>query len=223
MATQFCPLCKNISVAWFCSTPSATGERHYLLCGECDLLFLDPAQRPSQQIERKHYDLHHNVITDEPYCAFLSRLIDPLLEKIGKVPMAKSLTGLDYGSGPGPVMAELLSRAGHQMSIYDPYFAPDRSVLSQVYDFVTCSEVAEHFYDPGAEFRRFELLIRPGGFLALMTGILPDWTDFKSWHYHRDITHVVFYSPKTIAWIGRQFGWVPEFFGSNVVLFSKEA
>lgn len=218
-----CPLCTSSETADFCKIPALAVARRYLHCSRCDLIFLDPGQRPNQSAERTHYELHNNVASDEQYCNFLGRLLNPLLVKIGVPPENIRLQGLDFGSGPGPVLAELVSRSGHQMSIYDPYFAPDKTVLQRRYDFVTCCEVAEHFYEPAAAFQQIDALLKPGGWLGLMTGILPDWTSFRSWHYPRDITHVVFYSPKTVSWIAEKFDWQPEFPTTNVVLFKKKA
>lgn len=65
------------------------------------------------------------------------------------------------------------------------YFASDESVLSDRYDFIACTEVAEHFYNPAAEFRRIDGLLEPGGWLGLMTGLVDDAMDFANWHYRR--------------------------------------
>ena len=35
-----------------------------------------------------------------------------------------------------------------------------------------CSETAEHFREPRVEFARFDALLRPGGVLGVMTGML---------------------------------------------------
>lgn len=38
----------------------------------------------------------------------------------------------------------MLREAGHLKTVYDPLFYDDPSALTQSYDFITCSEVAEH-------------------------------------------------------------------------------
>jgi hypothetical protein len=42
---------------------------------------------------------------------------------------------------------------------------------------------------------------------AVMTAIITDATDFPSWYYRRDPTHVVFYSTRTFEWIAGHFGF----------------
>ena len=49
------------------------------------------------------------------------------------------------------------------MKLYDPFFYPDKSVLKAHYDFIACTERAEHFHDPFAEFDRLDSLLKPKG------------------------------------------------------------
>jgi hypothetical protein len=48
----------------------------------------------------------------------------------------------------------MLREAGQEVTDYDPMFAPDAAAVAAgaQYDFVTCTEVAEHFYRPAQEF-----------------------------------------------------------------------
>ena len=48
----------------------------------------------------------------------------------------------------------MLREAGHEVTDYDPMFAPDAAAMAAgaQYGFVTCTEVAEHFYRPAQEF-----------------------------------------------------------------------
>ena len=71
------------------------------------------------------------------------------------------------------------ARPGTGSALYDPLFAPDRGVLQATYDFVTCTETAEHFHDPALEFARLDALLRPGGLLGLMTVFQNDDTRFR--------------------------------------------
>jgi len=47
-------------------------------------------------------------------------------------------------------------------------FRPGSEALTRTCDFITCTEVAEHFHRPADEFRRLDALLKPGGWLALM-------------------------------------------------------
>jgi SAM-dependent methyltransferase len=99
----------------------------------------------------------------------------------------------------------MLEEQGFPTAIYDPFYAPDTGVLTRTYDFVTCTETAEHFHTPRQEFQRLAQLLRPGGVLAVMTQILEDGTDFSQWRYAMDITHVCFYRSRTMEWIAAAF------------------
>ena len=190
-------------------------ERDYFECAACGLSFMDPAHRPTRDAELARYETHENDPADGRYRAFLSRLFDPLVERL-----EPGAAGLDYGSGPGPALAAMLNAAGFPTAIYDPFYAPDRTVLARTYDFVTCTETAEHFFDPGAEFERIDALLRPGGWLGVMTTMRAD-EPFRDWWYVRDPTHVVFYRPRTMEWIARRHGWTMQRHAQNVVLFRK--
>ncbi|THF62766.1 class I SAM-dependent methyltransferase [Pseudothauera rhizosphaerae] len=192
--------------------------RDYLRCDGCQLTFLDPSQRLDPAAERAFYDTHCNEPDDPGYRRFLARLADPLMARL-----APASEGLDYGCGPGPALAAMLEEGGHRVACYDPYYRPDTGVLTRSYDFVTCTEVAEHFRDPAGEFARLAALLRPGGWLALMTCFQTDDTRFAHWHYRRDPTHVVFYREETFAWLAAQLGWTLEVPAKDVALLRRPA
>lgn len=207
-----CPLCGSRRVPPF----ATQGVRRFLRCGRCDLIFLDPAQRLGPGEERARYETHRNDPRDPDYRTFLDRLLAPLLERL-----APGARGLDYGSGPGPTLSRMLTEAGHPTVDYDPFFARREELLDRTWDFVTCSETAEHFFDPGREFRRLDRLLAPGGWLGLMTGIVDDTVDFGAWWYARDPTHVAFYSRAALAWIAEERGWELHPVSDTVVFFRK--
>jgi len=205
-----CPLCHSSRA----SLLADINNRRYFECRDCELAFLDPAHRLDADAERTHYLTHNNDPADVGYRTFLDQLARPLSEQL---PVGAS--GLDYGSGPGTTMSLMLRERGFAMTDYDPFFAPDINVLEHRYDFITCSETAEHFFDPATEFERFRQLLRPGGWLGLMTQIrLPD-DSFTDWYYHRDPTHVCFYQLVTMEWIADYFGWTVQSPCKNVALF----
>lgn len=148
----------------------------------------------------------------------MSRLCDPLLERL-----PAGVEGLDYGSGPGPTLSFMLAERGFEIAIYDPFFAPDPEALRRSYDFITCTEVVEHFHAPGDELDRLNRLLRPGGWLGVMTELLREGCAFENWHYVRDPTHVCFYRPETMQWIARRYGWTLDVPHPNVALFRKQA
>lgn len=211
VASCACPLCAAPA------DPFLTIDgRGYFRCPACELRFLDPARRPSAAEEHVHY-LHHENDPDDPrYRRFLSKLADPLLERL---PCASH--GLDYGCGPGPALAAMLREAGHEVALHDPFFAPDQSSLAGTYDFVACTEVAEHFHNPARDFTRLRGLVRPGGWLAVMTCFQTDDARFADWHYRKDPTHVVFYRAETFRHLAREWGWFCEIPVKDVVLMRR--
>lgn len=207
-----CPLCRSVQVQpW-----AEVRGRLYLECEQCALVHLVPEQRPGPAAEHAHYGTHRNDPGDPGYRAFLRRLAGPLSERL-----APGAEGLDYGSGPGPTLSVMLAEQGFRVAIYDPFFAADPAALGRAYDFVTCSEVVEHFHSPADEFDRLNRLLRPGGWLGVMTELLREDRAFADWHYIRDPTHVCFYRAETMKWIAVRYGWTMESVHANVVLFRK--
>lgn len=204
-----CPVCRAPGPLPFVRVDA----RDYWRCEDCQARFLDPRQNPSACEERAHYRYHEN---DPGYRRFLSRLAEPLLQHLGR-----GLRGLDYGCGPGPALAAMLREAGHDMAVYDPVFRPDPAPLRRTYDFITCSETAEHFHRPADEFDRLDSLLRPGGWLALMTCFQTDDARFAGWHYRKDPTHVVFYREATLRRIAAERGWMCEIPVKDVALMRK--
>ena len=195
---------------------AAVKGQHYWRCTACQATFLDPAHWLPAHEEHAHYRTHQNDPADPRYRHFLSRLADPLLQRL---PPASA--GLDYGCGPGPALACMLREAGHDVAVYDPLFSPDPAALAATYDFITCSETIEHFHQPLEEFARLNRMLRPGGWLGLMTCFLTDETLFAPWHYRRDPTHVVFYREATLRQIAANFGWACTIPVKNVALMHK--
>ncbi len=210
--TSNCPLCES-----HCVDPhEAVGERDNFRCARCWLVFLDPTQRPQASEEAAHYRLHQNDVADQGYRRFVSPLVHSLLARL-----APGSGGLDFGCGPGPVVAVMLEEAGHRVSRYDPQFMPDDAALSGCYDFIVLSEVAEHLHAPAAEFARLRGLLNPGGVIAVLTAFVPEPSGFARWHYHRDPTHVVFYASSTFRWLARKLDLRCEFPAENVALLTS--
>lgn len=207
-----CPVCRSPG-----SEPLLPVEgRDYRRCGVCAARFLDPRQLPSREVEYAHYLNHENHPDDPGYRRFLSKLAEPLLTRL-----APSSRGLDYGCGPGPALAAMLREAGHKVALYDPFFHPDRKPLEGSYDFVTCTETAEHFHRPADEFDRLMGLVRPGGWLAIMTCFQTDDSRFAEWRYRMDPTHVVFYREATLRHLAASRGWRCEIPAKDVALMRR--
>jgi SAM-dependent methyltransferase len=208
-----CPVCREGSARLFASV----GGRDYLRCGNCHATFLHPDQLPSREVERHEYAQHRNRPEDLAYRAFLAQLAGPLLQRL-----APARSGLDYGCGPGPALAAMLQEAGHHVTLYDPFFHPDPRALEARYDFITCTEVVEHFHEPAREFARLATMLKPGGLLAIQTCLQTNDARFARWNYRRDPTHVVFYREASFLRIARRHDWIMEIPAPNVVFLTRE-
>ncbi len=214
MIDQSCPLCCNPTTQFFYQD----AYRAYHRCPNCALIFLARADLLPPSDEKSRYDLHENSPNDPGYRKFLRKLADPLLARLGPTPQH----GLDFGSGPGPTLSIILQEHGHKMALYDPYFAPHPQVLETKYDFVTCTETIEHFYTPKVEWQMLVDLLKPGGWLGIMTKLIEDLDQFPHLHYIKDRTHVSFFSRSTFRFLARRDHLSVEFIGDNVVLLQKE-
>jgi SAM-dependent methyltransferase len=173
---------------------------------------------PSEERARREYALHRNDVDDAAYRRFLSRLADPLCAHL-----PAGASGLDFGCGPGPALAEILRARGHTTALFDPLFYPDPAPLQRRHAFVSCSEVVEHFVSPRSEFERLRDLLAPGGVLALMTQWRRDEAEFSSWRYVHDPTHVCFYRERTLRWIAAWLGLELPYCADNVALLRVPA
>ena len=210
MIDACCPLCGEGGSTPYHDEPART----YLRCFSCALVYVPAPMRPTPMQEAVRYAEHDNRFDDPRYVGFLRRLADPLRSRL-----RRGARGLDFGSGPTPVLADILTSDGFPTTSYDPFFAPEPSVLQAQYDFIACSEVAEHLHEPRRAFEQFARMIRRGGTIGVMTRFYGVEAPFDRWWYRRDPTHVSFYSEQTMQWIAGRHGWSVEFPAPHVTLF----
>jgi len=210
-----CPLCSSeASVPWVeIFAPAARYHR----CASCFLVWLDTTFRVSPSVEQARYSSHENDPLSAEYISYLSRTALPVVERL-----SVGAQGLDYGCGPTEGMKALLFPLGFSIHSYDPFFFYDPSLLKNRYDFVLCSEAAEHFFSPATEFDRIAKLVRAGGWLGVSSRLAVDQEKFPQWWYRRDPTHVCFYSAETVHWIARRWGWRVEFLEDPIWILQKE-
>jgi len=197
-----CILCNNQPVfpLTFKKTYKKLGHRSFIRCLECDLIFVPEDFHLSPNDEAARYMLHDNNLSNEGY-------VNMFMEKIAIIRQhcPDVISVLDYGCGPEPVLAELFKKNGLDCDIFDPAFFPELPARS--YDLVISTEVFEHFRDVRNELRTIRSLLKPGGFLAIMTSLHDSVPNFEDWWYHSDPTHICFFSMKTFDWISKQFGF----------------
>ena len=83
-----CPLCAGGSVVRY----HQDRRRDYYRCGGCALVFVPPSQHVSAAKAKAEYDRHQNRPEDTGYRRFLSRLFEPMRERL-----PAGAKGLDFG------------------------------------------------------------------------------------------------------------------------------
>jgi hypothetical protein len=187
-------------------------RREYLRCLHCDLVQVPSIFWLTPEQEKAEYDFHQNHFGDAGYEGFLMRCAQPLLERL-----SDSATGLDFGCGPAPVLCSLFEAQGHPMCYYDLYYWPDTSPLQGQYDFITATEVIEHISNPKPVFELWMQMLKPAGYLAIMTKRVSSLTAFQRWHYKNDPTHIAFYSEKTFEYLAMTYSLQLTLIGADVV------
>jgi len=210
---KICTVCKNNKIEFFINIK----DLDYWQCAVCKATMLNPLKFISSNEEKKHYLKHNNEINDSGYRTFVSNLIKPLKDKI----LADDM-GLDYGCGYAPALADILKKDGFNVELYDPFFFKNENIFLRKFNFITCSEVVEHFFEPYEEFNKIDSMLAPNSWLAIMTSFMTEDNLFKNWHYRRDPTHVVFYKKMTFKIIAKQRNWKIHFPSNNIVLFNKK-
>ena len=207
-----CPLCQTSVNAFF----SKDKKREYFHCYQCWLVFVPQPYHLSDAAEKAEYDLHENSLEDPHYRRFLSRLYEPMMDRV-----RPGQAGLDFGCGPAPALADMFTQAGLSMAVYDKYYRPENAVFDTHFDFVTASEVVEHLANPMCEIDKIWRCIRPGGYLGIMTKRWISAEKFSGWHYKNDPTHIVFFHLNTFIWLACRLRGAVTVCSNDVVIIRK--
>ena len=202
---EFCRFC-----GFFTIKALFVRDRSYARCEQCGGITLDRKYLPGPDAEKARYDLHRNSLADAGYRAWLEGFLDDTFRGIEAHDSrgATSIrTVLDYGSGPEPALVALLRERGYQVRGWDPYYASDAHPAPDSADLVTCLEVAEHFFEPAKAFASIAATVRPSGWLAVGTHLVPD-TPFERWWYREDGTHVAFWTERAFELLAAEHGLV---------------
>ncbi|GAU76525.1 class I SAM-dependent methyltransferase [Fusibacter sp. 3D3] len=176
----------------------------YHKCKKCEFISKDENDHVSVEEEFRIYECHNNSIEDSRYVAFFKNFIEGAVIKYA----GDGKKAFDFGSGPSPVLAQILERDyGYEMDIYDLFYAKEKTHIGKTYDLVTSTEVVEHLKNPMPHFENFAKWMKDDAVLAIMTLFHPnEESRFLSWHYIRDSTHISFYTPKTFEYIAKKVG-----------------
>jgi SAM-dependent methyltransferase len=171
-------------------------------CPNCEFIYQDPTSHVDKNLEKSQYDHHQNSFQNQGYVDYLKNFLD---EEV--LPVKDTGIALDFGSGPGPVLYELMKGHFTEVRHYDPFYHPDESYIDVKFDVITSTEVVEHFSDPLKEFSHLKELLKDEGYLFIMTNFRTmDLDEFLTWWYRRDSTHISFYHLKTFEEICSKTG-----------------
>jgi 2-polyprenyl-3-methyl-5-hydroxy-6-metoxy-1,4-benzoquinol methylase len=207
-----CPLCLKNNSEYY----HQDKFRDYWQCNHCQLVFVKSEQYLSLVDEKAVYDQHQNSPDNQGYRNFLNKLLLPLTAIL-----KNDSHGLDFGCGPGATISVMLKEEGFLVSDYDIFYVNNPELLKQVYDFITCTEVIEHLHNPYQELNLLSKLLKPKGYLGIMTKRVIDKQMFSTWHYKNDLTHVCFYSVETFEYIAKHWVYDLDIINSDTVILQK--
>lgn len=192
-------------------------QAHFFKCNECCCIFRNSFYILPENEEHLRYFTHNNDLDDPNYIKYLSDSIKPFLEHI-----KDDEFGLDFGCGPTKGIEHILKGKNFNLTSFDKYFYPSfktslipnanseiqsSSLLEadqqNLYDYIFCHEVVEHFVDTRHEFEHLIKKLKPKGRLFIRTEIYPE--DFENWYYKNDSTHVFFFSEITFNYLAKLF------------------
>jgi len=191
----------------------------YYRCLSCGFVYLDDKFIVDIDSEKSQYEMHQNSFESLGYVKMFEDFID-----VAITPYEDSIeSALEFGCGPGPVLAELLSRRGMEMDKYDIYFYPKKVYQGKQYDLITSTEVFEHLQKPMEILEILAKHTRDGGYIILMTKFPPsEDKEFLNWWYRRDVTHISFFTPKSFEVMAEKVGLeVLRIINDNIVVFGK--
>lgn len=215
-----CPLCLGQDHHLFHQDNNKRSQRQYVQCAQCHLVFVPSQYYLSSALEKAEYDKHENDTNDARYEGFLNRLWSELRPRLSLAPATQKI--LDFGCGPGPLLAKMMREAGFDVAVYDHFYAPDQSVLQpSYYDAITSTEVIEHLHAPKQVFEQWLSWLKPEGYLGLMTKLVTSQAAFANWHYKNDLTHVCFFSEESFNWLAHTYDLEVSIIGKDVIFVKK--
>jgi len=178
-------------------------QKLYYHCPACELIWLDKRYFITNEDEKKQYSYHNNSLEDIGYVNMFENFLEFFWLDIEK----NTTTALDFGSGPEPVLAELIKRRGLHVEYYDKFYQTDKIYENKKYDLITSTEVFEHLEDPKNTLALLAKHLNDDGTIALMTLFHCNIEKkFLKWWYRRDPTHIIFFTPKSIEVLSEKCG-----------------
>jgi len=165
----------------------------YFHCLACEFIFKSIEHYQDFSSQKERYNLHQNNEDSEGYRVYFQRFLDFTLPSLVDVK-----TALDFGCGRTSLLASMLEKNGISCDYYDPIYHPSHLDENKKYSLIVSTEVFEHLHKPIEVFAYLIDKLEEGGYLAIQTEFHPNnIEDFKKWYYHKDPTHIVFFTKKS--------------------------
>ncbi len=175
----------------------------YKTCSNCQLITLEKKYFVDEIQEKSQYENHNNSFESKGYVEMFENFLNYFWDDLKK----DCTEVLDFGSGPGPVLAQILQNRGLHVDMYDKFYQPKKIYKNKKYDLITSTEVFEHLENPMEILLHLKKHLKEGGIIAIMTLFHNNSSkDFLNWWYRRDPTHITFYTPKTFEVIALMCG-----------------
>lgn len=194
-----CKICKNDTKM----IQDKAQQKAYNICKNCQAIMLQDNFLVTNDREKAQYENHNNTFQSKGYVKMFEDFLDFFWNDLDE----NKINALDFGSGPGPVLSQILEKKGLQVDIYDKFYQPKKVFTNKQYDLITSTEVFEHLQNPFATLSLLKKHLKKDGMIAIMT-LFHDNNEenFLKWWYRRDPTHILFYTPKTFEVLARMCG-----------------
>lgn len=175
----------------------------FFICPNCCLKI--KKNIPFEHEEKERYLAHKYDNNYKDYMYKLTNFID-----------FKDYEILDFGCGQYPVLDKLYPTA--HFTYYDYYFYPSKEYATRRYDIILLIEVIEHISDVKGTLDKLISLLKRDGLIYIHTKLYDEKTDFKTWWYQRDITHISFFHLNTFRYIAMKYNLKLEQINDFIVL-----
>jgi hypothetical protein len=176
--------------------PCTVGNRSFFSCPHCKLIFVPQSDWLSVEEEKKRYALHTNDINDAGYVNYFQHLI-PFVEST----IPSNGTVLDFGAGEHAVLTHLLQKRHISTTSYDPLYQSQDALPGLQYDCIILSEVIEHVRELKKDWLLLGSHLKTKGSVIVRTQTYCELTNFQSWWYVQDPTHINFLSIQTLEFL----------------------
>ncbi|MCF6172329.1 MAG: class I SAM-dependent methyltransferase [Campylobacteraceae bacterium] len=211
-----CIICNNTTK----TLKDEAQKKIYHCCPNCQAIMLDKSFLVDKNCENAQYDNHNNNFESLGYVKMFEDFLDYFWDDFEKYDIQN---GLDFGSGPGVVLAEILKNRNFQIDTYDKFYQPNKIYKNKNYNLITSTEVFEHLQNPIEILTLFKKHLKKDGIIAIMTLFHDNnQENFLKWWYRRDPTHILFYTPKTFEILASMCGLnILKHDNKRIITFSK--